>query len=64
MRHSVNSWRDRVNDEGRQAFVQQLSTDIKDRSRLHTAHILSLAAIVARAHFRLQAIYPPILAAE
>ena len=31
---------------------------------MHTAHILPLAAIVARAHFRLQAIYPPILAAE
>ena len=30
---------------------------------MHTAHFLPLAAIVARAHFRLQAIYPPVLAA-
>jgi len=30
---------------------------------LHTAHFLPLAAIVARAHFRLQANYPPNLVA-
>ena len=63
MHHGVNPWHDRVNDNGRQAFVRQRSTDIKDRSRSHTAHILSLAGIVARAHVRLQAIYPPIIAA-
>ena len=63
MHHGVNPWHDRVNDEGRQAFVRQRSTDIKDRSGWHTAHILSLAGIVARAHFRMQAIYPPIIAA-
>jgi len=62
--HCENPQHDRINSEGRQAFVRQRLADIKNRSRLYTAYILSLAAIVERAHFFMQEIYPPIIMAE